>query len=99
MRTHLAAARDPLDEGLDRCVERGVAVERFERGDQRQRCRAGEGVERSEFRLVLIADRAEQPFRLRQGIAEDESVERKAKPGGLGIGETRIPQRAVNHLA
>ena len=85
VRRSLAAARDAVDEGIDRRVEGRIAVERLEGGDQRQRRRVGEGVERPEFRLVLVADRAQQPFGFRQGIAEDESVEGESKSGGLGI--------------
>ena len=95
----LAAAGDAVDERLDRSVERGIAVERPEGWDQRERRRAGERVERPELSLVLVADRAEQPFGFRQGIAEDESVEREPEPRGLGIGETSIPQRPIDHLA
>ena len=51
------------------------------------------------LRLVLVADRAHEPFGLRQGIAEDEGVEREPKSSGLGIREPGTPQRAVDHLA
>src|SRR3989304_6305477 len=95
----LAPARNPVDEGIDRRVEGRIAVERLEGRYQRQRRRAGQRVECPELRLVLVADRAQEPFGLRQGIAEDEGVEREPKSSGFGIRQPRTPQRAVDHLA
>ena len=81
----LAPARNPVDEGIDRGVERSVAVERLERRDERERRRAVERVERAKLLLVVVADRAEEPLGLSQGIAKDEGVEGEPESGGLGV--------------
>ncbi len=59
----------------------------------------GEGVECPKLRRVLVADRAQQPFGLGQGIAQDEGVKGEPKSGGLGILKSGAPQRAVDHFA
>ena len=99
VRRSLAAARDAVDERVDRGAEGRVAVKRLKGGNQRQRHRVGEGVEGSELRFVLVADRAQQPFGLREGIAQDEGIKGEPKSGGLGIRQPGAPQGPVDHFA
>ncbi len=98
-RARFAAARHAIDEGIDRCREGFVAIERLECRNERSRRRIGKGIERPELRFVVRVDRTQQPFGLSQGIAEDEGIEGEPKLGRLGIAQPGGPKGAIHDLA
>src|SRR6185312_8219347 len=57
------------------------------------------GVERLKLPFVVRIDRAQQPFGLSQGVAENEGVEGEPKPGRLGVVQPGALKRAVHDLA